>query len=144
MLRTSKGVGLALILLTSLASSLVRAEVVVIGHPGLPVNELDLQKVKDIWLGKIKHLGDNVPVRPVDQSPNSKVRDDFYMKSLDKSPQQVKAYWARVTFTGKDEAPITFSDDAGVRAWVAKHPEAIGYIDSAAVDNSIKVLFKFK
>ena len=112
MLRTSKGVGLMLTLLTMVSSGLVRAEVVVIGHPTLPVSELDPQKVKDIWLGKIKHLAGNVPVRPIDQSPNSKVRDEFYMKSLDKSPQQVKAYWARITFTGKDNAPLTFNDDA--------------------------------
>ena len=144
MLRTSKGAGLVLTLLMMFTTSLVWAEVVVIGHPSLPVNELDLQKVKDIWLGKIKHLADNVPVRPIDQSPSSKVRDDFYMKSLDKSPQQVKAYWARITFTGKDEAPLTFSDDATVRAWVANHPNAIGYIDSASADNGVKVLFKFK
>ncbi len=144
MLRTSKGVGLMLTLLTIVSSGLVRAEVVVIGHPTLPVSELDPQKVKDIWLGKIKHLAGNVPVRPIDQSPNSKVRDEFYMKSLDKSSQQVKAYWARITFTGKDNAPLTFNDDAAVRDWVASHPDAIGYVDTASVDGRVKVLFKFK
>jgi len=144
MLRTSKGVGLALVLLMMFATDAARAELVVIGHISLPVNELDLQKIRDIWFGKIKRLADNAPVRPIDQSPGSKLRDDFYMRSFDKPPQQVKAYWARVTFTGKDEAPLSFSDDATVRAWVAKHPEAIGYIDSAAADSSIKVLFKFK
>jgi len=140
----SKGVGLALTLLMMSAASGARAEVVVIGHPSLPVNELDLQKVKELWLGKIKHLADNVPVRPVDQIPNSKVRDEFYMLTLDKSPQQVKAYWARITFTGKDTAPLALSDDASVRAWVASHPEAIGYIGGAPADNSVKVLFKLK
>ena len=144
MLRISKGIGLVLTLLMISAASLARAELVVIGHPSLPVNELDLQKVKDIWLGKVKHLASNAPVRPIDQGPGSKVRDDFYMKSLDKSPQQVKAYWARVTFTGKDEPPLNLGDDAAVRAWVANHPDAIGYVDSAAADSSIKVLFKFK
>ena len=144
MLRISKGGGLALTLLMVFASNSVRAEVVVIGHPTLPVSELDVQKVKDIWLGKIKHLAGNVPVRPIDQSLSSKVRDEFYMKSLDKSPQQVKAYWARITFTGKDDAPLTFSDDATVRDWVASHPDAIGYVDRASADGRVKVLFKFK
>lgn len=144
MLRISKGVGLALTLLMVFTSNLVRAEVVVIGHPSLPVNELDVQKVKDIWLGKIKHLAGNVPVRPIDQRPSSKARDEFYMKSLDKSPQQVKAYWARITFTGKDDVPLTFNDDATVRDWVASHPDAIGYVDTASVDGRVKVLFKFK
>lgn len=144
MLRTSKGVGLALTLLIGFSTSLVHADIVVIGHQNLPVNELDLQKVKDIWLGKLRRVGDSAPVRPVDQSVGNKARDDFYQKSLDKSPQQVKAYWARITFTGKDEAPLTLNDDAAVRAWVAGHPDAIGYIESASVGNGVKVLFKFK
>ena len=143
MLRTSKSAGFMLTLLMLFTASQVRAEVVVIGHPSLPVNELDLQKVKDIWLGKMRHVTD-MPVRPIDQSPASKVRDDFYVKALDKSPQQVKAYWARITFTGKDEAPLTFNDDAAVRAWVANHADAIGYIDSASPVTGVKVLFKFK
>ncbi len=144
MLRTSKCAGLALTLLLMLLCGGVRAEIVVIGHPSLPVNELNLQKVKDIWLGRIKHLADNAPVRPIDQASGNKLRDDFYIKSLDKSPQQVKAYWARVTFSGKDEAPLTLNDDIAVRAWVAAHPDAIGYIDSTAADTGVKVLFKFK
>ena len=144
MLRTSKCAGLALTLLLIFLCGEVRAEVVVIGHPSLPVTELNLQRVKDIWLGKIRRLEDSAPVRPVDQAPGSKIRDDFYMKSLDKSPQQVKVYWARVVFSGKDEAPLTLNDDAAVRAWVATHPDAIGYIDSAAADAGVKVLFKFK
>lgn len=144
MLRIPKSVRLVLTLLMIFVTGRVSAEVVVIGHPSLPVSELELQKVKDIWLGKIKHLADSAPVRPVDQNPGSKARDDFYMKLLDKSPQQVKAYWARVMFTGKDEAPLSLNDDVAVRAFIASHPDAIGYIDSVSTDSSIKVLFKFK
>ncbi len=144
MLGTSKRVGPVLALLMIFATVGARAEIVVIGNLKLPVNELDAQNVKDIWLGKIKHLADNTRVRPVDQNPASKARDDFYKRLLDKSPQQVKAYWARITFTGKDEAPLSFGDDAAVRVWVASHPDAIGYIDSASTDGSVKVLLKFK
>ena len=122
----------------------VSAEVAVIGHQSLPVGVLELQQVRDIWLGKLTRLGDSATVRPVDQGSSSHVRDDFYMKTLDKSPQQVKAYWARITFTGKAEAPLTLGDDAAVKSWIASHPDAIGYIDGASVDGSVKVLLKLK
>lgn len=144
MLRKFKRVGLAMTLLSFAAAMTTHAEVAVIGHPSLPVKELELQKVRDIWLGKVQQLNDTAAVRPVDQGSSSRVRDEFYLKSLDKSPQQVKAYWARITFTGKAEAPLTLSDDVAVKNWVASHPDAIGYIDSARVDSSVKVLLKLK
>lgn len=144
MLRKHKRAGLAFLLLASVAATAVQAEVLVIGNSSLPVKELELQKVRDIWLGKTKHLADGVPVRPIDQSASSRVRDDFYLKSLDKSPHQVKAYWARITFTGKAEAPTALADDVAVKNWVASHSDAIGYIDSASADSSIKVLLKLK
>ena len=144
MLRKHKRTGLAMALLAVVAAAAAQAEVAVIGHPSLPVNELELQKVRDIWLGKLKHINESALVRPVDQGASSRVRDEFYLKSLDKSPQQVKAYWARITFTGKAEAPLTLSDDTAVKNWVASHPDAIGYIDSAQADGSVKVLLKLK
>ncbi len=120
------------------------AEVVVVGNSNLPVDSLDPDLCKRIWLGQMKHLSTGAPVRPVDQAVSSSVRDEFYLKLLDKAPQQVKAYWARITFTGKGEAPQMLNDDAAVKAWVSSHPDAIGYIDAAKVDNTVKVLLRLK
>lgn len=144
MLRIFNRAGWAAMVLAFVAATAAHAEVAVIGNPKLPVNELDVQKVRDIWLGKARQISETAPVRPVDQISSSRVRDEFYLKTLDKSPQQVKAYWARITFTGKDEAPQILADDAAVKSWVASHPEAIGYINSTAADSSVKVLLKLK
>lgn len=120
------------------------AEIVVVGHPGRKASTLELQELKNIWLGQRKHTVDGDAARPVDQAVTSRTRDDFYLKLLDKSPHQVKAYWARITFTGKGEAPPAVADDSAVKDWIARNPEAIGYIDAAAVDSRVKVLLRLK
>lgn len=145
MLCSIKNIAIALTVFTlSGITTTAIAEVVVISHRGLPVSTLDLQNVRDIWLGKTKHLADSAVVRPIDQSTSSRIRDEFYMKALEKTPLQVKAYWSRVAFTGKEDAPLTFNDDTAVKVWVTNHPGAIGYIDSASVDSSVKALLRLK
>lgn len=145
MLYSMKNIAIALALFTlSGMATHALAEVVVISHRGLPVSTLDLQNVRDIWLGKTKHIADSAVVQPVDQSATSRVRDEFYMKTLEKTPLQVKAYWSRVAFTGKLDTPLTLNDDTAVKAWVTNHPGAIGYIDSTSVDGSVKALLRLK
>lgn len=145
MLRSIKNTAITLGLFTLLGiTTPALAEVVVISHRGLPVSTLDLQNVRDIWLGKTKHIADSAVVQPVDQSTSSRIRDEFYMKALEKTPLQVKAYWSRVAFTGKEDAPLTFKDDTAVKIWIANHPGAIGYIDGTSVDGSVKALLRLK
>lgn len=43
-------------------------------------------------------------------------------------------------FTGKGQAPIILQDAAAVKKAVISDPKAIGYIDKAAVDGSVKVV----
>jgi hypothetical protein len=120
------------------------ADVAVIANPALPGGALSLDDVKNIWLGKTRMLAGEVPVRPVDQAVNSVVRDVFYRKTLDKNPQQVKAYWARVAFTGRRVVPAMLNGDEAVKEWVAGHADAVGYINAAAVDKTVKVVLLLK
>ena len=66
----------------------------------------------------------------------------FYEKATGRSAAQAKATWARLTFTGKGTPPKELKTDADVKAWVASDPKAIGYVDSSAVDGSVKAVLK--
>jgi len=68
------------------------------------------------------------------------VRDDFYTKVANKSGAQVKAYWAKLVFTGKGQPPKDAGDSAGVKSAVAANPAAVGYVDKSVVDGSVKVV----
>ena len=54
------------------------------------------------------------------------------------APAQVKAVWSRLVFSGKAQPPKEHADAAAVKKAVAADPKAIGYIDKAALDGTVK------
>lgn len=94
-------------------------------------------------MGKTKSFPDGSQAVPVDQNEGSATRATFNEKVLNKSDSQLKSYWSRLIFTGKGTPPKESGTDAEVKALVANNPNIIGYIDSAAVDASVKVVHKF-
>lgn len=109
-----------------------QAGVVVIGHPGAA--PLSKDQVSDIFLGK------NTSATPLDLPESSPLRAQFYTKATGKDVSQVKATWSRITFSGKGQPPRELPDAIAVKKEVAANANAVGYIDSSAVDGSVKVL----
>ena len=95
---------------------------------------LSAEQVSNIFLGKSSDLAG------VDLPDGNAVRDAFYQKVTGKDAAQVKAYWAKLVFTGKAQPLKEMASDADVKKCVAANPNAIGYIDKGAVDGSVKVI----
>jgi len=104
---------------------------------------IDADMVSRIFLGKTSSFPDGSPAIPVDQSEGAASRESFNETVLGKSSSQLKAYWSRLIFTGKGTPPKESGSDADVKALVANNPNLIGYIDSSAVDGSVKVVYSF-
>jgi hypothetical protein len=117
--------------LLSLTSAFAN-DIVVIAHPSAAA--LSKADITDIYQGKSQ------AATPLDQPESAAIRADFYKKATGKDPAQVKALWARVTFTGKGQPPKEVADSAAVKKAVAADPKMIGYVDKSAVDGSVKVL----
>ncbi|MDM7860477.1 phosphate ABC transporter substrate-binding protein [Alteromonas sp. ASW11-36] len=115
------------------------AETVVIVHPSNSA-QIDAKQVQRIFLGKEKKFSDGAESIPVNQIADSSVRSDFDTTVLGRSSSQVSAYWSKLVFTGKGVPPKEVTNDAEVLALVAKNPSAIGYVDAASVDSSVKVV----
>jgi len=130
-------------LLIGLASSLVNAEISVIVNINNPNATLDQTTVSKIFLGKTKRFPDGSQAIPIDQDDGTSVRKSFNSTALGKSSSQLKSYWSRLIFTGKGTPPKQSGDDSAVKQLVANNPNIIGYIDSSAVDSSVKVVHKF-
>ena len=132
---------LALGSVLSLCSLAAHAELVVIVNPSNAVS-LTTEQVAAIYLGNTTTFPDGSGVSLADQPESASARNDFYQKATGRSAAQVKATWARITFTGKGTPPKELKSDADVKAFVAGNPKAMGYIDSSAVDGSVKVALK--
>ena len=120
--------------LLGLASAAVQAEVAVIVNSGA-TNAPSQGEVANIFLGKDKSL------TGVDQKDWNPIKDKFYTTLISKNESQLKSYWSGLIFTGKGQPLASVAGDAAVVAKVAAEADAIGYVDSAAVNDSVKVLF---
>lgn len=117
------------------------AEVAVIVNPA-NTNQLDANAIKKIYLGKSKSFDDGVKVNPVNQDGNN-VADEFNDKVVGKSGSQLNAYWSKLVFTGKGTPPEKLSNDQAVIDFVSSNTDGIGYIDSAKITDSVKVVGTF-
>ncbi|WP_108652866.1 type 2 periplasmic-binding domain-containing protein [Dongshaea marina] len=128
-------------LLVLCCSSFAMAEVVVIGNPNAP--QLTKKEAQKLFLGKIKKLPGigRVQLLSLEEGPT---RDYFNVKLLRKREAQLKAYWAKLLFTGKADPPKTVGNSEVMLATVANSPNTIGYIDSKDLNDSVKVLYTLK
>lgn len=115
-------------------SGMVHAEVAVIVNAAAGVNP-SRSEVANVFLGKDKSL------TGVDQKAWTPAKDTFYTVVTYKNESQLNAYWSSLIFTGKGQPLATVEDDAAVVARVAADEKAIGYVDSAAVTEQVRVLF---
>jgi ABC-type phosphate transport system substrate-binding protein len=102
---------------------------------------MDIEEAKKIFLGREAELHGQM-LTVVYQGEGAE-RSTFEEKVLRKTGPELTGYWSRLIFTGKAQAPTEAGGDAGVKNVVSSRPGGIGYVSDAAVDGSVKVLFKY-
>jgi len=116
------------------------ADMVTVVSAESSVAELQQHELINIFLGKTQRLSDGTQVVPIDLREGSPLREEFYRRYAGKSPAQMKSYWSRMIFTGRGRPPKSLSDSLEIKRWLAVQPRAIGYIDRALVDTTVKVV----
>ena len=90
------------------------------------------------------YLGRSTSLKPIDNNEDSPIRAQFYSKVVGRDEAQAKAIWSRLVFTGKATAPKKLASSADVVKAVASDSSAIGYVDTSAVNSSVKVVMELK
>lgn len=124
------------VLCASLGSA--HADMVVIVHPGNGA-ALDDESITKLFLGQTKTFPGGAEATPVDLKDGA-LKEDFGNKVLKKNPSQLKALWARQIFTGGAKPPKEMDSEDAVVKFVASTPGAIGYVDSAKVNGTVKAV----
>lgn len=110
------------------------AEIVVIVNPAAEVPTME--QLADVYLGRSRAYS------PTDHAEVSAIRTEFYRKATGRDPAQVKMAWSRLVFTGKGLPPRELPSAAAVKKAVAADPKAIGYIDLADLDGTVKAALR--
>jgi ABC-type phosphate transport system substrate-binding protein len=129
----------AAVLLLMIAAGLqpAYADVVVVVSAKSNAKTMTAEDISQIYLGK------SAAMKPMDTAA-SPIRSQFYTKVAGKDDAQVKAIWSKLVFTGKATPPKELQSSAEVVKAVAADPEAIGYVDKASIDSSVKVVYEVK
>jgi ABC-type phosphate transport system substrate-binding protein len=121
---------LLLILSAMLWSANVAAEepVVVIANRDAAVDKISPERATQIFLKQVQSWPDGRAIQPIDLKEGSPLRAEFYAKVTGRSPGQLRAYWARQSFTGMGLPPKQVASAEDVSRLVQSTPGAIGYV----------------
>lgn len=120
----------------------VSAEIAVIVNKSND-SKLDKNTIERIFMGKMKKFPNGQVALPMNASKGMNSRSDFNKAVIGRSNSQVNAYWSKLVFTGKGSMPKELSSDTEIISTISANQGAIGYIDSAAVTDDVRVIAKF-
>jgi ABC-type phosphate transport system substrate-binding protein len=123
-----------------LATATAMADVVPIVSAQSTVTTLSQNQLTDIFLGKVRRFPNGLPAVPIDLPEGSRLRDEFYGKFFGKTSAQIRAFWAKVIFTGRGQPPKEVPNGAAMKKLVVDNINAIGYLDRGMLDPSVKEL----
>lgn len=129
---------LCLLLLFPLTTASVQADIALIVHPGNNATLTD-SDIKALFLGKQRSFNDGKQAIPLVVVEAEASRSEFNNKVLSKTDAQLKAYWSKLTFTGKGTPPKEVSSDEMLQL-VSDNPATIGFIDALKVNAAVKVV----
>lgn len=129
---------IACLSLVLIAAVVQAADVVLVVGKQSSINSLSRNEVENIFLGKITSLPNISKITPLDRGENS-LRQQFYASYTGKTLSQVKAYWARIIFTGRGYPPKTVGLDE-LKTALRNNPGAIGYMTADNVDDTLRII----
>jgi ABC-type phosphate transport system substrate-binding protein len=118
--------------------------IVVIVNPASGIESLSRDQVTDIFLGRYRKLPSGRVALPIDMENPSAERVLFYELLVSKSPAEISSYWARLVFSGKASPPFQVPDARTAIELVQSNPNAIAYVDRAALGPGVKVVLEIK
>lgn len=114
----------------------------VVVHPARALT-LSADDVVRIFLKKRRFWDDGEPIVALNRESGSAEREFFSRRMLGGDSARLAAYWNEQYFQGIFP-PVTLSSGAAVKRYVAVDRNAIGYIDTAEVDGSVRVVLRIE
>jgi ABC-type phosphate transport system substrate-binding protein len=86
---------------------------------------------------------DGTPIVPLNREPGSAAREAFSHQVLGGDSARWASYWNDAYFNGVFP-PAVLSSSAAVKRYIASEAGAIGYVDPADVDDTVRVVLELR
>lgn len=114
------------------------AQVAVIAHPDVPVDQADAETLEAIYLLEQNKWDDGSRIVRFDLGADNETKTAFY-GHLGQEVSDVKKVWLRKKLSGEAQPPEEVAPGQVVSK-VGSTPSAIGYVSADAVTDAVKVL----
>lgn len=131
--------GLLLGLLLTASAIEVRAQIAVVAHPFVPVDQLDARALQDIYSLEETRWDDGTPIILHDLKGKHPIKDSFY-DFIGRRPEDMKRVWLRIILSGEARSPTLLRSEQALLDKVAGTPGGIGYVPLALVTDAVKVV----
>ncbi len=98
------------------------------------------EEARNLFLGRQRYLRSALMALPVEQVVPEATREQFYARLVRMPVAQVRAYWARLYFTGKAQPPLQAGSAEETLGIVAANRGAIGFVERAKLDRRVRVV----
>ncbi|RMF20825.1 MAG: hypothetical protein D6760_10705 [Deltaproteobacteria bacterium] len=109
----------------------------IVVHPSNPVSRISRDDLERIYRRTLLFWPDGRRIVAINAPFGTPLRDAFRRRILRSTPDALATFWNRRYFDGVLPPPVLRSVEA-IRAYVAKRPEAIGYLPRDRIDDSVK------
>ncbi|CAM3027193.1 phosphate ABC transporter substrate-binding protein [Pseudoalteromonas distincta] len=133
---------LFLLILSSIMTTTSNAALSVVVNKN-NTTELSEGQVKNIFMGKLGQFSDGSEAVPVLFEAGKGARTVFDDTVLQRNTSQVDAVWSKLIFTGRRTPPLQAKDVGEVLKEISSNPKAIGYLETADVTDSVRVIATF-
>ncbi len=125
------------------AAAGAQAQVAVIANKSVPDGSLSINKVTDIFSLRQKTWSNGSAIVPIVLSTDGSTSSTFY-SAIGTSSIEIKKLWMRLQLTGEAQAPQAVGSQDELVSKVASTPGAIGFVDAAKANGSVKTLLIVK
>ena len=116
--------------------------ILVIANKSVSSTKISRDELRPIFQTKKDTWPDGTPARPFNLPEGDTIRQGFDAAVLGLDPDRVARYWIDRKIRGGDRPPQTAPSSAVMVKVVSKTAGALGYVEAAAADSSVKVVAK--
>jgi ABC-type phosphate transport system substrate-binding protein len=116
------------------------AELLVIAHPGVPVEQLSRDELAAIFTLSHRRWGSGAPIVPFNADPKAPNRELFDRTVLGMSPDAAARFWVDFRVRGQGTAPRTVPTSTLMARVIARLPGSIGYVPATEPVSGVRVV----
>jgi ABC-type phosphate transport system substrate-binding protein len=117
-------------------------DIVVVANKKISVDKLSRDQIIDIFMGRNRDISRTETAIPLDLPSALPESELFYSRLTGKTTSEIKAYWARLIFTGRAKPPILAkSQDEAIRIVMEKQG-ALAYMNRSMINSHVKIVFE--